>query len=168
MRRIKITGAGDSNGQSPTTRQTAKQVGGETGVHTHGIIMMIKRTRIRNLSSIFFSAAVRVSLILARLVVEVVAVVEFSSSGSFLRFFFFFLDFFFLPPNDSPPFSFNLPAVTWSDMLWAVLWGAKSIWLLECQTKRNRGGAVDEDGFGGGAKGLGGWVSTQLLVGYKG
>ena len=99
---------------------------------------IVTRTRIRNLSSMFFSAAVRVSLILARLVVEVVAVVEFSSSGSFLRFFFFFLDFFFLPPNDSPPFSFNLPAVTWSDMLWTVVVGRGSgVGVSGCY-KRNR------------------------------
>ena len=104
---------------STTTRQTAQHVGEQGSIRFGRTI--VTRTRIRNLSSMFFSAAVRVSLILARLVVEVVAVVEFSSSGSFLRFFFFFLDFFFLPPNDSPPFSFNLPAVTWSDMLWTVV-----------------------------------------------
>lgn len=106
---------------STTTRQTAQHVGEQGSIRFGRTI--VTRTRIRNLSSMFFSAAVRVSLILARLVVEVVAVVEFSSSGSFLRFFFFFLDFFFLPPNDSPPFSFNLPAVTWSDMLWTVVVG---------------------------------------------
>ena len=123
---------------------------------------IVTRTRIRNLSSMFFSAAVRVSLILARLVVEVVAVVEFSSSGSFLRFFFFFLDFFFLPPNDSPPFSFNLPAVTWSDMLWTVVVAKERFWCRVCQggATKEIDSRVDEEGLAA--------MQQVCVVGYQG
>ena len=143
---------------STTTRQTAQHVGEQGSIRFGRTI--VTRTRIRNLSSMFFSAAVRVSLILARLVVEVVAVVEFSSSGSFLRFFFFFLDFFFLPPNDSPPFSFNLPAVTWSDMLWTVVVGRRGFWSRVCQgATKEIDSRVDEEGLAA--------MQQVCVVGYR-